>query len=309
MTERVAAPAPRRAPPVAYLMLLATGCTYGLQLTLNKLATTGGIAPIPLIFWTALGSGLILLGITAIRGRIPRLDGPHLLSYVLVGIVGFGFPYILLAYVASKIPAGIVAMTLALVPMLVYGLALLLRMESFRRLRFCGLVFGLAGILLIVGPEASLPDPGMVGWVLVAFAATCCFAVCVVSGERWRPPETDSLALAAGAVMTGAVFCLGVSVVTGEWWFASSSFDWADASILIIIAIQVVNYIMFFECIRVAGSVFYSTVTYPETLLGIAWGYLIFGETHSAWVWAALVLLLAGLYLVNRRSKATATTE
>ena len=306
MTERASAPAPRRAPPVAYLMMLATGCFYGLQLTLNKIATTGGVPPIPLIFWTALGSGLILLGITAIRGRLPKIDGPHLLAYVLVGVVGMGIPYILLAYVAPKLPAGVVAMTLALVPTLVYGLALALRMEGFRRLRFSGLVLGLAGILLIVGPEASLPAPGLVGWVLVAFAASGCFAVCVVSGERWRPPETDSLALAAGAIMAGAIFCLAATAATGQWWFISSPFDWADASILIIIAIQVAIYIMFFECIRIAGSVFYSTVTYPETLFGIAWGYLIFGETHSAWVWAALVLLLAGIYLVNRRSKASA---
>ncbi len=282
MTAPCRPAAPRRPPPAAYVMLLATGCFYGLQISLNKVVTTGGVPPVPFILWATLGSGLILLGITAIRGRSPKLDGPHLLSYVLVGVVGLGVPYILLAYVAPRIPAGIVAMTLTLVPMLVYGLALLLRMEGFRWMRFSGLVLGFAGMLLIVAPESGLPEPGMVGWLLVALAAPCCFALCIVSGERWRPPETDSLALAAGTIMTAAIFCLAVTAATGQWWFFSSPFDWADASILIIMAIQVANYIMFFECIRIAGSVFYSTVNYPETLFGIAWGYVIFDEAHSS---------------------------
>ena len=103
--------------------------------------------------------------------------------------------------------------------------------------------------------------------------------------------------------MTAAIFCLVVTAATGQWWFESAPFDWADASILFIMAIQVATYVMFFECIRISNSVFYSTVAYPETLFGVAWGYVIFSEAHSAWVWAALVLLLAGIYLVNRSLK------
>ena len=103
--------------------------------------------------------------------------------------------------------------------------------------------------------------------------------------------------------MTAAIFCLVVTAATGQWWFGSAPFDWADASILFIMAIQVATYVMFFVCIRFSNSVFFSTVAYPETLFGVAWGYVIFSEAHSAWVWAALVLLLAGIYLVNRGSK------
>ena len=64
-------------------------------------------------------------------------------AYLLVGVIGYGAPYILLAYVAPKIPAGIVAMTLSLNPIIVYGLALLIRMEGFRGLRFSVSLWGL----------------------------------------------------------------------------------------------------------------------------------------------------------------------
>jgi drug/metabolite transporter (DMT)-like permease len=304
MTEHTSAPAPRRAPPVAYLMLLATGIFYGLQLTLTKVATTGGIPPVPLTFWSALGAGLTLFIINGFRGHYPKIDFLHIRAYLLVGVVGFGAPYTLLAYVAPQIPAGIVAITLALNPMIVYGLALLVRMEGFRRLRFLGLALGFAGMMLIVAPDASLPEPGMALWVLICLAGPTCFALAMVGSDLWRPPETDSLALAGGALLTGALFCLLITIVTGDWWFFEGSFDWADASIPIIAAILVANWTMFYATIRVAGAVFYSTVSYAETLCGIAWGYLILSELHSSWVWSALVLLLGGLYLVNRRSTA-----
>ena len=35
-------------------------------------------------------------------------------------------------------------------------------------------------------------------------------------------------------------------------------------------------------------------------LTGIGWGVLFFDESHSYWIWFALVLMLAGLFLVNR---------
>ena len=44
---------------------------------------------------------------------------------------------------------------------------------------------------------------------------------------------------------------------------------------------------------------FYSIWAFVGTPLSIAAGMLFFGETHSSWIWSALVLLFASLYLVN----------
>ena len=54
-----------------------------------------------------------------------------------------------------------------------------------------------------------------------------------------------------------------------------------------------------FECVKVAGPVFYSVWTFLSMPLTIAAGMIIFGERHSVWIWSALALLFASLYLVN----------
>ena len=50
-----------------------------------------------------------------------------------------------------------------------------------------------------------------------------------------------------------------------------------------------------------AGPVFAAQVGYVVTLTGVILGMAVLGETHSAWVWAALVTMLAGLALVQPR--------
>jgi drug/metabolite transporter (DMT)-like permease len=50
-----------------------------------------------------------------------------------------------------------------------------------------------------------------------------------------------------------------------------------------------------------AGPLFASQVGYVVTLAGVFWGMLLFGESHSAWVWVSLVTMLAGLALVTPR--------
>jgi drug/metabolite transporter (DMT)-like permease len=62
----------------------------------------------------------------------------------------------------------------------------------------------------------------------------------------------------------------------------------------------------FYGVIRMSGPVFFSTFNYIAVLAGVGWGMLFFGERHSPWIWAALVLMMAGVFLVSRGQKAAA---
>jgi drug/metabolite transporter (DMT)-like permease len=66
-------------------------------------------------------------------------------------------------------------------------------------------------------------------------------------------------------------------------------------------------HVVLFELIRTAGPVFFSLVNYFTTASGVVWGMLLFGERHSPWIWAALVLMFGALALVNARPAVRAT--
>ena len=61
-------------------------------------------------------------------------------------------------------------------------------------------------------------------------------------------------------------------------------------------------YTVFLYVIRVHGPVFASQTAYLITLAGVFWGLVLFDESHSAYIWIALVLMILGLSLVRPRA-------
>ena len=56
--------------------------------------------------------------------------------------------------------------------------------------------------------------------------------------------------------------------------------------------------------IRTAGPVFASQTAYVITLAGVAWGMILLEESHSLYIWSALLLTLAGIALVRPQQPA-----
>ena len=70
------------------------------------------------------------------------------------------------------------------------------------------------------------------------------------------------------------------------------------------IAASALSYTLFFRLQRRGGPVVLRQIGYVITLTGIAAGVLLFGERLTPLVWTALVLMVVGLALVNRRPAA-----
>lgn len=292
----------RRLPsPDVFGMFLLTAVGVGLIVSLNRVATTGGVPAIPFVFWQGVIGGGAMLAILLVRRKLPGLTPAHLRAYAIIGGVGICVPYTVWAMISPKLPAGIVALELALVPMATYAVAMALRMDRLKVYRVIGLLLGLGAVLVILLPDASLPTPEMRPWVLVGLVLPICFGFSLVACERYPPPESGSVEMTCGLMLTAAIFLLPVMAISGSWWIFEAPLDWADGAVILIGLIVPMCWVFAFEIIRRAGSVFYSTVLYLETLTGVGWGIVIFREHHTAWIWASLILLLSGIYLVNRR--------
>ncbi len=303
MPETPAAQAGPRSLLWPALLLVVSALGWGLLYSLNRLATTDGIPFIPYVFWMGVGAALILLGLGAVFRTLPRLSWEHLRGYLVLGTISFGMTYTILAFVAPKVPAGVLGLGATLTPILTYPAAALFRMDRFRAIRTVGLVLGVGGVALVVVPETSLPTRAMAPWVLLSFAGPVLYVANALIIAWIRPPPAGALPLAGGVLATGAVFMFAVMAASGEWWWFEGPMtagDWALAGAAGTMAL--VFYLMV-EIIRLAGPVFFTTVNFMIPLTGIGWGMLFFGERHSVWIWAALVLMLAGLFLVNRPAR------
>lgn len=218
-------------PPASVIvMFVLTGVGVGLFVSFNRLATTGGVPFIPFVFWESLIGGGAMLAILLVRRRLPGLSGAHLRAYAIIGGVGVSVPYTVMAMIASKLPAGILALQLALVPVATYAIAIVLRMDRLELRRTAGLLLSLGGVLFILLPEASLPAPEMRLWVLVGLVVPMCIATSIIACERSPPPASGAVELTCGLMLTATIFMVPVMAISGSWWVFTAPLDWAETA-------------------------------------------------------------------------------
>ena len=197
-------------------------------------------------------------------------------------------------------PASLLPIGVALVPGVIYLMALAFRLERCGWLRLGGIGLRLAGVLLILLPKASLPEPGMAGWLALSLLATFSFSLRAVLVPLMRPPATPSLSLACGLLITASVIMLVSMAASGQWWAFDGAFGIGHGMVLAAMVNNALLLVLIFEIIRLTGPVFFGGINYVSMLIGVALGIIIFAERHTMWVWLAIALVLAGLYLVNR---------
>ncbi len=284
---------------LSILMLFVLGLSFALILVLNRIAADNGLPFVPYVFWQSLGAGIILFILAALLGGLPSRRWAHVRVYIVTGILNLTIPYLIFAFVAAKVPSGILSLGLSLVPVTIYALAMIFRLDRFHPVRFFGILLGLAGVLFVLLPETSLPSREMVGWVALGFAAPLCYALNAICVALIRPPQGDSVQFAAGLTFMGSISMLAVMAVTGEWWAFGGPFGAGHWATLAAMANNALAFYLIFELIKRAGPVFFSMVNYVATLVGIGLGIWIFADAPSLWIWAALVLIGASLFLVN----------
>jgi drug/metabolite transporter (DMT)-like permease len=290
----------RTATLLAPVAVVAIGGTWALQYALAKLAINGGAHPLGLAFWEGFGSGLLILAgqRLVVRRRVP-LGRRDLLLYTITGLLGLTLPATAVFWAARYLPVGIVSLLFALVPMLTYVLALALRQDRLAGARLLGLSAGLAGVLLIVVPEASLPAPGLAGWVLLGLGGGLCYALQAVYVTRCAPLAMDATTLGGASLTIGGLLLLPATLALDAFVLPLPAWGIIQSATVGIVLVNAVCVAGFFVLLRRAGPVVAAQTSYSLTLAGVLWGVWLFDERHSAWIWAALALLLLGLGLVR----------
>ena len=284
-----------------WILLLAMGLGWGLAFSLAQLAIMAGGMPLGMAFWQMVASIAMTFAICKLRGLPIPFSRHHIVNYLIVSVLATSVPSSCLMFAAGRVPAGVVAITIAIVPMLTYALATGLGRERQSMVRLTGLLCGIAAILLLVLPETSFPDRSAVPWILVAAIAPTFHAFNNINLTRPAMADMHPLHIIFGANLIGAMTLLPLAVLSGQMFPLAFPFGVLEWALLGNSVISVLAFVSFITTIKLAGPVFASQTGYLVTISGVIWGMMLFGETHSAWVWASLVVMIIGLSLVSPR--------
>jgi len=281
-------------------ILLAIGAGWGITQPLTKIVVSEGYEPLGLIFWQlALGAAFMFVARLA-TGKSIALPPRLLWFFLLIAALGTVLPNSFSYRAAAELPAGVMSLVISLVAMFAFPVALLLGVDRFSWLRLGGLVLGLGGVFLLAEPEA-LPDPAMVVWLPIAVIAPLCYAFEGNIVSKWGMHGLGPGHVLYGASVVGAIVALPLAVGSGQFIDPRTEWNAPEYALLLSSVIHVIVYTAYVWLVSRAGSVFAAQVSYLVTGTGVLWSMLLLGERYSLWVWAALGLILMGMFLVQPR--------
>lgn len=266
-----------------------------------KIAVERGAHPLGMVFWFALIASIVLVIELAIRGNLRRFEVRYLKFCAPWAILSVIFPNLFFFYAATEVQPSIIAIGIALVPLLTLCGATLLRRETHTARRAVGIALGAVGIGMILLPKTSLPDVKDTFFVIIAFAGAACYAAEHLYIELKIPDDLaiDQLLL---LMFLSATMILVLPVwLTGTFFVPSWPLGTTELAIVSVAGVTLMDYFFVTLLIVWAGPVFASQAAYIVTLAGVIWGIAIFGDELSVWVWGALVVLMCGLVFVHPR--------
>lgn len=105
------------------------------------------VGPVPYAGWQLTAGGLVIVPLTlAVEGGPPRLDGPALLGYAWLGLLGAALAYVLWFRGVGRMPAGAVAFLPLISPLVAAVLGLLVLGETLTLVQGAGFLLSLLAV-------------------------------------------------------------------------------------------------------------------------------------------------------------------
>ncbi|HTV85186.1 MAG TPA: DMT family transporter [Dyella sp.] len=289
---------------VAVLLLL--GALWGASFLFMRMGANqfGGMA---MAGARAIGAAICSLPLLLSRQRLAEMRA-HWRAISLIGLVNSALPFVLFAYAAQSLPAGLSAIFDAIAPLLVAASGWLWLNEKLDASRGAGLLIGLTGVVWLIGGTIGFGHGGATaGWAMAAcLGANVCYTFGVHYSHR-RLREVSPLGIAAGSQLAAAVILLPFTV----WlWPAKTPTlpAWA-AMIGLASCCTSLALVLFYRLLARVGSTRSMAVLYLIPVFGVLWGAVFLGETVTIAMAGGCAVILLGVALTTGvlRPRATPT--
>ena len=245
----------------------------------------------------ALNAALRLLGV-----RLPR-EAAAWRAFLGMGILNHVIPFSLMVWGQGHIASGLASILNAATPLFTVLVAhALTKDERLTAGRFAGVVVGIAGVAVMIGPEALRHLGLHVAAQLAVIAGTVSYAFAGVYGRRFRAMGIAPVATATGQVTASTAILVPLALLFERPWAGGMP---GTATILAVLGLALVStafaYILFFRILATAGATNVILVTFLIPVTSILLGAVFLGERLEPKHFAGMVLIGGGLALIDGR--------
>ena len=263
------------------------------------------LPPLSLVFMRLL-VGLAILGAVVVVTRTPLPRDPRTLGHLaILGAVNIAIPFWLIGWAEQHISSGLAGILQSAAPFFTLVLAAsFVHDEHITRDRVAGMAIGFLGILVLSAPNLAEVGTAAGAQRLLGELGVVLASLAYATGNTYARRtlrETRPLVLATGQVgwALAMVVALAFLVDGGitlpsvpEAWFAVGWLGSVGTGFA---------YVIFFRLLTGWGPTRASLVAYLLPVVAVVLGVVVLGETVDATFIAGAVLIVAGIWVVNRR--------
>ncbi len=245
--------------------------------------------------------GALLVGlVVARRLRLPT-DRRIVGALAVIGIAGTAAGWFGQAWAQQSLDSGLVAVLNATTPVATLVLAILTGIERLHTARVVGLTVAVVGSLVVIGGEVSAGGPVLA--LAVAAIAPFAYGLGSVVTRKEISGKVATLPAVAVQLGIGAIVMTALSLVVEgpPPLLVDLSPGPAVALFLLGLLGTGIAFIIYFTLIGRVGATNASMVTYLVPIVGLVSGALVRGERFGPSVFVGAAILIAGVYLAQRR--------
>jgi drug/metabolite transporter (DMT)-like permease len=285
-----------------WLLLLVLANLWGGSFFFNAVAIRE-LPPFTIVLGRVAIAALALHVVRRAAGvRFPT-DAAAWRAFFGMGLLNNAIPFSLILWGQIHIASGLASILNATTPLFTVIVAHFLTAdEKLTRNRAVGILIGLAGVIVLIGPQAlaGLGDDVLVQ--LAVLGAAISYAFAAIWGRRFKRMGIAPLATASGQVTASSCLLLPVALLIDQpWTLAMPSMVAIGAVVGHALLCTALAYLIFFRVLASAGAVNLSLVTLLIPPSAILMGVLWLHERLEATDLMGMALIGLGLIAIDGR--------
>jgi drug/metabolite transporter (DMT)-like permease len=281
-----------------WALLAVLAILWGISFFFSKVAL-GELPPFTLVLGRFGIAALALLLAARLSGqRIPR--SPRVWAgFFVLGALNSFIPFGLIAWGQVQLTSGLASILNATTPLFTALVAHAWGDERLTSNRVAGVLVGLAGVCVLIGP-------GVLGHLgahtlaeLAILGAAVSYAFAGTYGRRFRtlPP----VVAVAGMMTTATLIALPVALVVDRPWTLGAGARTWGALLGLALLSTALGFVIYFRVLATAGATNVMLVTLLMPIVALLLGWLLLGEAVTATALAGMALVFAGLLAIDGR--------
>ena len=256
--------------------------------------------PFTVVFFRVGLAALALNVVASAVGQSLWRAGTPWRQLVVMGALNNALPFSLIFWGQTTITSGLASILNATTPLFTVLVAhALTRDERMTVRKLFGVLAGLAGVAILIGPDLG----GSIWGQIACLAAALSYAFAGVYGRRFQAMGVAPMQAAAGQVTASAMLILPIMLfVDRPWELASppSGIVWAALAGLALLS-TALAYVLYFRILAAAGATNLLLVTFLIPVTAILLGAAFLGEHLELRQLAGMALIGLGLAAIDGR--------